>query len=72
MNQRQKNKFHKAIKSLSDLIDELNNNNKNGDFYTLVYSVGDSRFHIKKQDKNFNTDIEGQDNTYFSEFYMEE
>ena len=71
MNQRQKNKFHKAIKSLSDLIDELNNN-KNGDFYTLVYSVGDSRFHIKKQDKNFNTDIEEQDNTYFSEFYMEE
>ena len=70
MNQRQKNKFHKAIESLSDLIDELNN--KNDGFYTLVYSVGDSRFHIKKQDKNYNTDIEEQDNTYFSEFYMEE
>ena len=71
MNQRQKNKFHKAIKSLSDLIDELNNN-QIGDFYTLVYSVGDNRFNIKKQDKNFNTDIEEQDMTYFSEFYMEE
>ena len=71
MNQRQKNKFHKAIESLSDLIDELNNN-QTGDFYTLVYSVVDSRFHIKKQDKNYNTDIEEQDMTYFSEFYMEE
>lgn len=71
MNQRQKNKFHKAIKSLSNLIDELNDN-QIGDFYTLVYSVGDSRFHIKKQGKNYNTDIEEQDMTYFSEFYMEE
>lgn len=71
MNQRQKNKFHKAIESLSDLLDELNNN-QTGDFYTLVYSVGNSRFHIKKQDKNYNTDIEEQDNTYFSEFYAEE
>lgn len=71
MNQTQKNKFHKAIENLSDLIDELNDN-QNGDFYTLVYSVGDSRFHIKKQNKNFNTDIEEQDDTYFSEFYMEE
>lgn len=71
MNQRQKNKFHKAIKSLSNLIDELNDN-KTGDFYTLVYSVGDSRFYIKKQDKNYNTDIEEQDTTYFSEFYAEE
>ena len=71
MNQRQKNKFHKAIESLSDLLDELNTN-KLGDFYTLVYSVGDSRFYIKKQDKNFNTDIAEQDTTYFSEFYAEE
>ena len=69
MNQRQKNKFHKAVENLSNLIEELNNN-QNGDFYTLVYSVGDSRFHIKKQDKNYNT--EEQDNTYFSEFYAEE
>lgn len=71
MNQRQKNKFHKAIESLSDLLDELNDN-KTGDFYTLVYSVGNSRFHIKKQDKKYNTDIEEQDMTYFSEFYAEE
>lgn len=71
MNQKQKNKFHKAIESLSDLIDELNNN-KNGDFYTLVFSVSESRFHIKKQDKNYNTDVEEQDMTYFSEFYMDE
>ena len=71
MNQKQKNKFHKAIKNLSDLIDELNNN-QIGNFYTLVYSVGDSRFHIEKQDKNCNTDIEEQDMTYFSEFYEEE
>ena len=71
MNQRQKNKFHKAIESLSDLLDELNTN-KLGDFYTLVYSVGDGRFYIKKQDKNYNTYIEEQDMTYFSEFYAEE
>lgn len=71
MNDRQKNKFHRAIENLSDLLDELNDN-QNGNFYTLVYSVGDSRFHIKKQDKNYNTDIEEQDMTYFSEFYMEE
>jgi hypothetical protein len=71
MNQRQKNKFHKAIESLSDLIDELNNN-QIGDFYILVYSVGENRFHIRKQDKNYNTDVEEQDMTYFSEFYVEE
>lgn len=71
MNQRQKNKFHKAIEDLSDLLDELNNN-QTGDFYTLVYSVGDGRFFIKKQDKNYNTDIAEQDMTYFSEFYAEE
>lgn len=71
MNQRQKNKFHKAIEDLYDLLDELNTN-KLGDFYTLVYSVGSSRFYIKKQDKNYNTDIEEQDMFYFSEFYAEE
>lgn len=71
MNQKQKNKFHKAIESLSDLLDELNDN-QNGDFYTLVYSVGDGRFFIKKQDKSYNTDIEEQDMTYFSVFYAEE
>lgn len=71
MNQRQKNEFHRAIESLSDLLDELNDN-QNGDFYTLVYSAGDSRFHIKKQDEKYDTYIEEQDTTYFSEFYEEE
>ena len=45
MNQRQKNKFHKAIKSLSDLMQELNSGCES---WELHYSNSDCKFSLYK------------------------
>ena len=70
MNQRQKNKFHKAIKSLSDLMLELNSGCES---WELRYNNCDNKFHLSKMSLNTLSYInEEQDETYFPCFDMEE
>lgn len=70
MNQRQKNKFHKAIESLSELLIELNSGCES---WELRYNNSDSRFHLSKMSLNTLSYInEEQDETYFPCFDMEE
>ena len=59
MNQRQKNKFHKAIKSLSDLMLELNSG---CECCELHYSYSDCKFSLYKSQKEIETE---QDDTNF-------
>ena len=70
MNQRQKNKFHRAIKSLSDLIDELNSGNES---WELIYNFADCKFNLSKLDM---TDVTYkrvvQDDTYMPCVDMED
>lgn len=69
MNQRQKNKFHKAIKSLSDLMQELNSGCES---WELHYSNSDCKFSLYKlQFDGSQNEIE-QDDTNFPWMYMEE
>ena len=70
MNQRQKNKFHKAIKNLTELLDELNAGNE---VWELRYSSSNCKFHLAKMGLiNFGYSNEEQDETYFPLFDMEE
>ena len=46
MNQRQKNKFHKAIKDLTELLQELNAGCEN---WELRYSNPDGTFQLRKK-----------------------
>ena len=69
MNQRQKNKFHKAIKDLAELLDELNQGIYG---YELIYNQATCTFRISKTVEDAREVIVEQDDTYFSEFYMEE
>ena len=71
MNQRQKNKFHKAIKSLSDLMLELNSGCES---WELHYSNSDCKFSLDKlQFNGSQKEIETeQDDTNFPWMYMEE
>ena len=70
MNRRQKNKFHKAIKSLSDLMNELNSGNES---WELRYSNCSGKFNLSKLDM---TDIAYkrviQDDTYMPCVDMED
>lgn len=71
MNQRQKNKFHKAVKSLSDLMLELNSGCES---WELHYSNSDCKFSLYKlQFNSSQKEIEiEQDETYFPCFDIEE
>ena len=69
MNQRQKNKFHKAIKSLSDLLDELNQGIYG---YELIYNQATCTFKIIKMVEDAREVIVEQDDTYFPDMSMEE
>ena len=71
MNQRQKNKFHKAIKDLTELLQELNAGCEN---WELRYSNCDGKFHLRKIcfDGLGNPSERIFDDTYFPWFYMEE
>ena len=70
MNQKQKNKFHKAIKSLTELLDELNAGNE---VWELRYSSSDSKFHLAKMGLiNSGWTKQEQDDTYFPFFDIEE
>lgn len=70
MNQRQKNKFHKAIKSLSDLMLELNSGCES---WELRYSQVNNRFNLAKMNVTKLRFInEEQDETYFPCFDIEE
>lgn len=71
MNQRQKNKFHKAIKSLSDLMLELNSGCES---WELNYSNSDCKFSLYKlQFNGLQKEIEiEQDDTNFPWMYIKE
>ncbi len=70
MNQKQKNKFHKAIKSLTELLNGLNTSNE---VWELRYSSSNCKFHLAKMGLiNFGYSNEEQDETYFPLFDMEE
>ena len=70
MNQRQKNKFHKAIKSLSDLMLELNSGCES---WELHYSNSDCKFSLYLQNCiTFKFEQQEQDDTNFPWMYMEE
>lgn len=69
MNQRQKNKFHKAIESLSDLMLELNQVIYG---YELIYNQATYTFKIIKMVEDAREVIVEQDNTYFPDMSMEE
>ena len=70
MNQRQKNKFHKAIKSLSDLMLELNSGCES---WELRYSTANNKFSLYLQNCiTFEFEQQEQDETYFPCFDMEE
>ena len=69
MNQKQKDKFHKAIKDLTELLDELNQ-----DVYTyeLEYNQASCTFRIVKTIEDARVITVEQDNTYFPNIYIEE
>ena len=70
MNQKQKIKFHKAIKSLSELLNELNSGCES---WELRYSQATNRFHLAKMNiTKLQFTNEEQDETYFPCFDMEE
>ena len=71
MNQRQKNKFHKAIKDLTELLQELNAGCEN---WELRYSNPDGTFQLRKTcyDGIENMPEKVFDDTYFPWFYMED
>lgn len=69
MNQRQKNKFHKAIKDLAELLNELNQGIYG---YELIYNQATCTFRISKIVEDAREVIVEQDTTYFPEFYVEE
>ena len=66
MNQRQKNKFHKAIKNLKELLVELNEGRIND--YELRYSLATCTFRITQLGYSDVVELE-TDDTYFP--YME-
>ena len=71
MNQRQKNKFHKAIKDLTELLQELNSGCED---WELRYSNPDGTFQLRKKcyDGIENMPEKVFDDTYFPWFYMED
>ena len=69
MNQRQKNKFHKAIKDLIELLDELNQGIYG---YELIYNQATCTFKIIKMVEDAREVIVEQDDTYFPDMSMEE
>lgn len=70
MNRRQKNKFHKAIKSLSDLMLELNSGCES---WELRYSTANNKFSLYLQNCiTFEFEQQEQDDTNFPWMYMEE
>lgn len=69
MNQRQKNKFHKAIKDLTELLNELNQGIYG---YELIYNQAACTFRISKMVEDAREVIVEQDDTYFPDMYMEE
>lgn len=69
MNQRQKNKFHKAIKDLTELLDELNQGIYG---YELIYNQATCTFKISKMVEDARVVIVEQDDTYFPDMSMEE
>ena len=70
MNQGQKNKFHKAIKSLSEVLSELNKDTS--DVYQLCYNQVTCKFDITRIGLKSKVDIIEEDDTYFPDLYMEE
>ena len=69
MNQRQKNKFHKAIKDLAELLDELNQGIYG---YELIYNQPTCTFRISKMVEDAREVIVEQDDTYFPDLYLNE
>ena len=69
MNQRQKNKFHKAIKDLAGLLDELNQGIYG---YELIYNQPTCTFRISKIIEDAREVIVEQDDTYFPDLYLNE
>lgn len=69
MNQKQKDKFHKAIKDLTELLDELNQDTY---MYELEYNQASCTFKIVKTIEDAKVITIEQDDTHFPWFYMEE
>ena len=70
MNKQQKDKFHKAIKDLSDILTELNQDTS--DVYQLCYDQVTCKFDITRIGLKGKVDIIEKDDTYIPDLYVEE